>query len=266
MTLFAEIPELLLDLSRPIALLADLHGNWEATRTVCEWLDTHGLEQALLLGDVIGYGASPRDVLEEVRERAWPVLRGNHEEMLANGTDQGFIKERARLAIEWTREALDSKTQRWLTTLPLCGRLGATALAVHGSLAPGRHAWAYIYDLSMEINLRALAAMEPPQGTVVFFGHTHHPCHYQCRGEEWEESEIDFEVESMLSRSHHHFVNPGSVGYPRDGDPRASFAIWRHDQGSVRWIRLGYDVQTEAQKLIELHGAEEMAQRLLAAR
>lgn len=267
MEAFAEVPPLAVDPAAPCAVLADLHGNLEALDATTAWLDGHGVGQAVVLGDLVGYGASPGEVLAEVRRRGWLALRGNHEEMLLGidrGFHQGVVKERARAAIEWTRQRLDGQTDGYLEALPAAARIGGEAVCVHGSLVDPFHCYAYIYDLSLDLNVRRLHELQPPAGAVVFFGHTHWPKIFRVEGEDWHE--MPSGGETVLDRGAEHFVNPGSVGYPRDGDPRASFLVFSPAERRLTHVRVAYDVEAAAKKIEAAGYHEEIAQRLRQAR
>lgn len=264
----AELPVFGLDVDRPFALLADVHSNLEALSEVLRWLDAQGVEQGVVLGDVIGYGASPGEVMALLRRLGWPVLRGNHEDMFldfGNLDPWLSLNERARRAICWTRQQLDGEARDYISTLPDAALLGGEAIAVHGSLVDPRHCHAYIYELSLDLNLRRLNELQAPAGTLVVYGHTHRPKVFRAAGEEWRQ--LDSESgELRLEPGAYHFVNPGSVGYPRDGDPRASFMVWHPRRRELALIRLPYDVAAAARKIRAAGYHDEIAARLLEAR
>ena len=257
---------------RPLALLADVHANLEALHAVVEDLDRQGVDQAVVLGDLVGYGASPNEVVAVVEQKGWPMIRGNHEDMLrsfATVDARGVLKKRARKAIEWTRDQLESGVSSRLASLPLGARLAPDLWAVHGSLVDPVHCYAYIYDLSMDLNVRALRRLGAPAGTVVLHGHTHWPRLFRISGDTWHEqrASADGELgERRLGFDGEWMLNPGSVGYPRDGDARAGFAIWWHAERRLEHRRLAYDVEAAAEKVRRAGYAPEMAERLIEAR
>jgi diadenosine tetraphosphatase ApaH/serine/threonine PP2A family protein phosphatase len=262
----AQLQELPTDAAEPYALLADLHGNLEALQEVTAWLDANGVQQAVVLGDLVGYGASPTEVVALVRERGWSALRGNHEEMLLGldrGARQGMVKERARAAIDWTRQSLDGTSDDYLAALPAAARISDDVVCVHGSLVDPLHCYAYIYDLSLDLNIRSLRQLDGPPGTLVFFGHTHWPKHFRVEGDTWQE--MPLEAETSLDRDAEHFLNPGSVGYPRDGDPRASFMVYAPRPRRLHHLRLAYDIETATRKIERAGYHEDIAPRLREA-
>ncbi len=263
---FDALPSWTLDRDQPCAVLADLHANLEALAAVDRWLASEGITQVLVLGDLVGYGASPEAVVALVRERGWRCLRGNHEELLGGTAPASVeLKKRALAAIEWSRSRLSPEDAAWLGGLPEIVRLDRAAVAVHGSLVARRHCWAYIYDLSLDLNLRSLQELALPAGSLVLFGHTHRGVLYSTDGEQWQEVPASTQ-DRELDEAAWTFVNPGSVGYPRDGDPRASLLVWEPARRRVRHVRLAYDVAAAAERIRAAGYAPELAARLLEAR
>lgn len=263
-----ELTELELDPCQPWAVLSDLHANLEAFQAVLAELDGRGVGQAVVLGDLVGYGASPVEVLDLLAERDFPAIVGNHDEMVLGrdrGARTGMVKKRARDAVLWTRDRLTPEHLKRLDALPQAARIGDDVILVHGSLVDPLHCYAYIYDLSLELNLRRLAELDPPAGTVVFFGHTHIPKIFRTVRETFTETPTGPRP-IVLDRDAHHFVNPGSVGYPRDGDPRAAALIFHPADRTVELLRVEYDIEAAAGK-VEVAGYHlEIAERLRSAR
>lgn len=263
---FADLPLLELDPARPWALLADLHANFEALSEVVAWLEAEKIGQTLVLGDLVGYGASPGEVVAEVRARNFVALRGNHEEMLLGlAPETVYAKDRARRAIHWTASQLGAAERAFLGSLPTIGRIGEQAVAVHGSLADPRHCYAYIYDLSLGLNVRACEQLGFPRGGLVFHGHTHRAALF-AQSPDREEHVLSLAPEQVLAADTTYFINPGSVGYSRDGDPQASFMVYSPADRQLRWVRLPYDVERSAAGIRAAGYDDNMAERLLSAR
>jgi len=261
------LPELGIDPTQPFAVLADLHANIEAVTAVAECLDKRGIRDALVLGDLIGYGASPQETLDFVREHRWRAVRGNHEDMLLDLSHverTRSLKPSARKALEWTRFQIDSDSIEQLAELPLAARLGPKGIAVHGSLVDPRHCYAYIYEFSAERNADLLRALAPPAGTIVWFGHTHQRAVWVVRPA----SCVAIEPLATMWLSEHvlHLVNPGSVGFPRDGDYRSAFVVYDPTSRRLELLRAAYDIATAAKKIRQGRYDETLADRLLAAR
>jgi len=263
-----DFPLLAIDADEPFAILADLHANLEAVQAVAAWLERAGVRAALILGDLIGYGASPQPTLDLVRAQGWQAIRGNHEDMLIDLSHverTRELKRAARRALEWTREHLDADALRYLADLPLAGRVGSSLLTVHGSLVDPRHCYAYIYEFSIEMNAERLRELDAPPNTVVCFGHTHHPVLWVVTAKGC----IDLPLALGPVRPPDGpgaFLNPGSVGFPRDRDPRASFAVYDPRTGRFEFVRLPYDVGTAARKIEQAAYDPGLALRLLRAR
>ena len=255
-----------IDPERPVALLADLHANFEATMAVDRWLLDQGIEQVVVLGDLVGYGASPREVIELVAQRRWICLRGNHEEMLLGLAPTTFYaKDRALHAIEWSARQLAAKHRDFLTALPTALELSADVIAVHGSITDPRRCYAYIYDLSLDLNIRRLTELDAPAGTLVLHGHTHRAAVF--RVVDGQGSVLSLGANPiLLERGAWHFVNPGSVGYPRDGDPRSSFFVLHLGARTLEAVRLSYDVAASAERIRSAGYEATLPERLLAAR
>lgn len=261
-----DCPARSLDPSRPCALLADLHANWQALSAVDAWLGERGIDQVIVLGDLVGYGASPREVVELVAERGWIAIRGNHEEMLLGMAPESFFaKERALRAIAWSASQLSASHRSFLAALPTAVELLPEVIAVHGSIADPRRCYAYIYDLSLELNIRRLRELGAPPGTLLLHGHTHRSAIFAAADGRSMALAATSRTQ-RLDRAAWHFVNPGSVGYPRDGDPRASFFLLWLERRELEPIRLDYDLDAAVRKIRQAGYDDTMADRLLQAR
>lgn len=263
-----SLPALPLDTSRTLAILADLHANIEALEVVVAWLDERGVTNALVLGDLVGYGASPREVVDLVRERGWTAVRGNHEDMLLDSSHverTRSLKSSARKALAWTRSRLGAGALEYFESLPLAARAGDDLFAVHGSLVDPRHCYAYIYEFSLDLNARRLRELDPPPGAIVCFGHTHHPALFSITSGDPVHVELGTSPVALANEARH-LLNPGSVGFPRDRDARAAFAVYEPASRRLEPVRLAYDVEAAAEKIRRAGYDTGLAERLLAAR
>jgi diadenosine tetraphosphatase ApaH/serine/threonine PP2A family protein phosphatase len=241
-----------------LAVISDLHANLEALDAVLRRARDLGATDYACLGDVVGYGADPEACVERVR--ALPLLaaiRGNHDTMVATGDIDPYTNPRAVLAVVWTREVLPAADLAWLGGLPLSRVLSPRLSLVHDSPAePG--SWRYITDeRDGALDLEGLTT------NLCFYGHTHQPLALQ-RGV----GRLPFDEQNplVLDPAGTYLVNIGSVGQPRDGDPRASFGIYDDDQGVVELHRVSYDI-AGAQARIRAAGLPEvLAERLQSGR
>ena len=191
------------------------------------------------LGDVVGYGANPNEVLDLLRARATVHVRGNHDRVCAGLTDAQSFNPVAAQAAEWTRANLTGDHLAWLRAVPK-GPIRASegVSCAHGSPLHEDH-----YILSMRDAWLPLQRM----GTAItFFGHTHVQGAFAQQGAEWEEIypvyDTTGECRLSLGAATRYLVNPGSVGQPRDRDPRAAFAIYDNEAGCVVFRRVPYDI------------------------
>ena len=221
------------------AILSDVHGNLEALRAVLD--DAAGRADAVLcLGDVVGYGADPEACVELLAERAQAIVAGNHEYGVAGRLDLGWFNRWARAAAEWTRERLDDDHRAWLAALPLTLEIGDATL-VHASPAQPDE-WDYL--VSPEDGWSAFAHFAT---RWCFVGHSHVPGVWSVGSSGPDHEPRPETVLSVPGRRY--IVNVGSVGQPRDRDPRAAYALWDVAAGRVEIRRIAYDVATARRKI-----------------
>jgi diadenosine tetraphosphatase ApaH/serine/threonine PP2A family protein phosphatase len=222
------------------AVLSDIHANLEALRAVLADAAprTDGL---LCLGDVVGYGADPVACIEIVAGRAHTLVGGNHEHAVAGLIDLEWFNAYARAAAEWTRERLDDDHRAYLASLPLVAQV-ADATLVHAS--PDRpDEWEYL--LTAQDGFDAFPAFAT---RLCFIGHSHLAGTWSLgsSGPEHQAGAVDLELE----RGRRYLVNVGSVGQPRDRDPRAAYAIWDVERGTISTRRVVYDVAGAREKIL----------------
>lgn len=237
------------------AILADIHGNLEALQAVLEDARKQGCTHYACIGDVVGYGANPRECLDIIRSMGMPCVKGNHDEYCSIEEDAEGFNPLAAEAVMWTRQQLSEEDRQWLRDLRYV-RMVTNFTIVHATLdAPQR--WGYVFDKL------AAAASFPYQNTpVCFFGHTHVPVAFVrdsvVRGGTYSK----FKIEPGKK----YFINVGAVGQPRDGNPKAAYVVYDVDEGTVELRRLDYDIAT-AQKKIRAAGLpERLAERLAYGR
>lgn len=236
------------------AILSDIHGNLEALRAVLD--DCRARADGLLcLGDTVGYGADPLACVELVAEHAQVIVGGNHEYGVAGRLDLGWFNRYARAAAEWTRERLDDDHRAYLAALPLVGDLGDATL-VHASPAQPDE-WEYL--VTAEDGFAAFAHFAT---RWCFVGHSHTPGAWSLgsAGPEHHPGAVELRAE----RGRRYIVNVGSVGQPRDRDPRAAYAVWDVDAGAVEIRRVAYDVPAARRKIAEAGLPRFLADRLAA--
>jgi predicted phosphodiesterase len=243
-------------------VLTDIHANLEALDTCIADARRRGYDKVLILGDVVGYGADPNAVIDRVQAlKPHAMVRGNHDKV-ALGLDQadGF-NAAARTAAQWTIDALTPAHRAWLTALPMGPQaVDHTIEICHG--APFDED-SYIFD---ELDaMRAIASASRP---ICLYGHTHQAIAFELADGEFRvigPSERS-ETEVKLKSAGKYLVNPGSVGQPRDGDPRAAYAIVNTDPRIITFVRLTYPIEVTQEKVLKAGLPEPLARRLASGR
>ena len=235
-----------------LLVFSDVHANATALEAALEACAGHW-EKAACLGDVVGYGPDPNEVVNRVRSLVSVVVRGNHDKAVSGGADLEDFNPAARAAIEWTRAQLLPKNLEYLRNLP-AGPLEAEGVAlVHGAVEDEDE---YVFTPD-----RALDSILASPRSATFFGHTHIQGGFSFDGESIKSIDLhpDPEMNRSIVRLHpgtRYLLNPGSIGQPRDGDPRAAFAILDLRERKVEFWRTLYDISS-VQERMERAGAPE---------
>ena len=218
-----------------IAVISDLHANLPATEVVFKSIDDHNVDEIVCCGDIIGYYTNPLEVIEIVKKRVKYSITGNHDSITVTDDFQSearYFNEAARRALIWTRKLLKPNLEYWsfIKQLPLTKHIvldGYKFFLAHGTpTAPEE--WEYFYyfgvsDQEAEMNDWLIEY----NADIIALGHTHVPFRYTAQ-----------------KKPFRGVLNPGSVGQPRDGDPRASFAIVDTNDHTVTHYRLKYNVDS----------------------
>jgi predicted phosphodiesterase len=229
-----------------IAVLSDIHGNLPALEAVLDALAPY--DAVWQLGDIVGYGPQPDEVVARLARENAIGVRGNHDSAAIGVLGTDAFNDDARVAVEWTAERIEPATRQWLAALPVRS-ISEPYTLVHGS--PRDPTWEYVYTSA--IARANLAAFDTRHCLV---GHTHVPLVFRQRDGRVEGVQIRAEASYELG-AERLIVNPGSVGQPRDGDRRASAMILDTETRSLEWRRVDYPID-QVQKL--------MAQAALPAR
>jgi diadenosine tetraphosphatase ApaH/serine/threonine PP2A family protein phosphatase len=233
-------------------VIADIHGNLEALEAAIEALEERDVDAYLCTGDIVGYGANPKECIERVRELGARVVAGNHDWAVAGRLSLEFFNAYAQEAVHWTRAMLDDEDLSFLSTLPLTYRQPDLTL-VHSTLEPSPEMFYYLltpYDAH-----NSLRILETP---LAFVGHSHVPVTFFLN------AQVSFTLESRIDLKQHGraIVNTGSVGQPRDDDHRAAFGLYDSDERIVEILRSDYDVAAAAEKILRAGLPEVLASRL----
>lgn len=229
-----------------IGLISDIHANLAALEAVLNALGRLNPDRLYCLGDLVGYGPFPNECVELVRDHCDVAVRGNHDSGVIGETPLRHFNEHGAKAVEWTRSQLAPENLQYLNTLPMTHEEKLMTLVHSSPLKPEK--WTYILD--WKAAKKCFRAFDTP---LCFIGHTHVPAIIS------EDSPID-----ELRKGTRYLVNVGSVGQPRDGNPRAAFCFLDTDQWTCEIHRVEYDVDRTAGAIINAGLPGFLANRLSA--
>lgn len=241
-----------------MAILGDIHSNVEALDTVLEDCRREGVEDFLCTGDVVGYNADPCACVERIRALGCPVVIGNHDSYVSSeNRNVDDFNPNAAAVVEWTRLQLSEDDLAWLRSLPF-SRPHKGMTLVHATMDRPEN-FGYVFD-----NYQAEANFMNQKTGICFHGHTHCPMIYEKAQDgvfRINPAELKDGV-FKIPFGRKYFINVGSVGQPRDGDPRASYVIFDTVTKEVRFRRLAYDVAAVQAKIRSAGLPERLAERL----
>lgn len=238
-----------------VAILSDIHGNLEALEAVQRELEQLQVTRVICLGDNIGYGPDPEEVVRRLRDLDYTSVLGNHELALLDHRARRWLNFLAEENSIRTAGLLSPENHTYCCTLPKCLTCGE-AYMVHGF--PPLSVFRYL-DRQAERTVAALFASSP--SSVFFVGHTHQL--QLVWGQDGEIHRRAMKEETIdLDQKAKYIISAGSVGQPRDGDRRAKFLLWDRDHGSVRVCAVDYDFQLTQSKIRALGFPEIYADRL----
>jgi diadenosine tetraphosphatase ApaH/serine/threonine PP2A family protein phosphatase len=238
-----------------IAIVSDVHANIEALTEVEAALDGLRPDEVYCLGDVVGYGASPDECCTRLRRRARVVLLGNHDAAVTGRMDYSYYYDAARKALDWTAARLSPENLDWLRSLPYTHRVGEVGLS-HGSpVMPSDYEYVFALEQARELLPHVQRLPE-----VTFIGHSH-LCKAFALGEDGEVADVGA-PRIALAPDRRYIVSVGSVGQPRDYDPRSCFVTYDTEARVVEYHRVPYDVERSAQKIFEAKLAVNFGRRL----
>jgi diadenosine tetraphosphatase ApaH/serine/threonine PP2A family protein phosphatase len=242
-------------------ILSDVHANIDALDTALEHA-AGTWDRALVLGDLVGYGAEPNAVVDRIKALAPDaVIRGNHDKAACGIDDGSQFNHVARVAAMWTGTQLTPDNREYLRQLPM-GPLEIDALTeiCHGAPFDEDH---YIFDGS-----DAAMALQSAQRSLCLYGHTHLPALFKYVEDAFEGHALDADRDAVipLQRGARYLVNVGSIGQPRDGDPRAAYAVLDDEERVIRTFRVPYSVGKAQQRIIAAGLPVSLANRLAVGR
>jgi predicted phosphodiesterase len=243
-------------------VLSDLHANLtalEASLSAAEgkW------DRVVCLGDIVGYGPDPNEVASQVRNLGAVTIRGNHDKAVAELMPTDDFNPVAKMAVDWTRAQLSNENLDWLAALPQ-GPLETDGLMlVHGAVQDEDE---YVFTPS-----QALEGLLDSTSQVTFYGHTHHQGGFAYLDSQLEVLQLhprsqELRCALQVENEKRYLLNPGSVGQPRDGDPRASFAIADLDHHAIEFWRVAYNIGKVQERMRFARLPEPLAHRLTLGR
>jgi predicted phosphodiesterase len=240
-------------------ILSDMHGNSDALAAVLRRVRRKRFDGTLVLGDLVGYGAGPNQVVEDVRTKlprpVWK-LRGNHDKVVAGIETGDNFNQAALAAARWTAEHLTPTNLRYLRELPRGPIDGPGEVTLcHGSPLDEDQ---YLFSV-----FEAWDVFGNWPGQVAFFGHTHVPSLFVAKGREARVALLSGESGTIrIEEGSRYLINPGSIGQPRDRDPRAAYMTWDTDTRTVRWYRVAYPIERAQQRILDAGLPRMLADRL----
>ena len=237
------------------AIFGDIHANLEALEAVLEDAASQGVTDYVCLGDVVGYNADPSACLNIIREMGCPTVKGNHDKDASEDLSLDAMNPVAATALKWTRDQLDEDQRLWLKRLRMVRQV-ADYTIVHSTLDQPVH-WNYVTN-----RFDAMSTFSYQFTQVCFHGHTHVPRVYVKSDKVREVPAESVEIEANAK----YFINAGSVGQPRDGDPRACYVIYDHESKLIVFRRINYNLPKTQMKIIEAGLPEVLAERLAEGR
>jgi predicted phosphodiesterase len=245
-----------------ILVLSDLHANATALDAVLEAANGRW-DHSVCLGDVVGYGPDPNEVTARLLAMGTKTIRGNHDKAVTRVMATDDFNPVAKAAVEWTRAQLKPEHMAWLAALPQ-GPLATDGIVlVHGAFQDEDE---YVFTPA-----QALDGLLDSAAEVTFFGHTHHQGGFSYQDSQLEVLQIrprNSEPFAALrvEPSRRYLLNPGSIGQPRDGDPRAAFVIADLEHQTVDFWRVPYDIAAVQERMRAARLPEPLVQRLVVGR
>jgi len=235
------------------AVVSDLHSNIEALTAVLRTADDLMIDGMFCLGDLVGYGPDPNEVVDLIRTRSGNVVRGNHDHAAVEPGHEAYFNPWGQAAIRWTRKQLTRENLAFLSDLPLSLTVSGVRL-VHACPSEPE-TWRYIMDAD-----DAEDEFDGFGEAVCLFGHSHVPL---CAVSAGTDAVLLAGDEVLIESGKRYLINVGSVGQPRDGDPRAAFGVLDLDRGTIRRHRVEYDAAATRDKILAAGLPRFLGDRLL---
>jgi len=222
------------------AIISDVHANLEALQAVLAEIEKEEIDSILFAGDCVGYGPDPNECIELLRTKASLVIAGNHDWGAVDLTDVRDFNAYARVAIDWTRDVLTAQNFSYLQDLPLTQKISGdrAIFLVHGTPKEPDQWHYFLFEFDAKVNFRSFNEQ------ICFLGHSHIPfiVERSPRGKT-----RSFYARAEVKDGCRYIVNAGSVGQPRDGNPEASYVLFKDDAIEIK--RVSYDILLTQKKM-----------------
>jgi diadenosine tetraphosphatase ApaH/serine/threonine PP2A family protein phosphatase len=236
-----------------LALISDVHGNLQALQSVLEDIGKVEFDRLLFLGDAVGYGANPNEVVRLINTECDACIMGNHDACALGQTQIENFNSYAKQALEFTKSTLDSESLQLISEYGIIGRID-DILFTHAT--PGRPTeWNYCISI-----VQAAREFERFDVQACFIGHSHFPMIFSRNGNENVGMLPPSDVN--LKPDHKYLINVGSVGQPRDGDPRSCYVHFDTDTRELTYRRVSYDIESAQHAMKERGLPEYLIERL----
>ncbi len=237
------------------AIISDIHSNLEAFQKVIDAIKEEKVNKYLFAGDVVGYGANPSECIKELKKLNCVGVAGNHDWGALGLTSLEHFNPYAKEAIEWTVKKLSKKDKEFLKSLPLVKKIDDITL-VHSTLLNPEN-WDYIRS-----TFQVHKSIELQETSITFVGHSHVPITFFDPSESKGPIRFTREEKIELKEGYKYFINVGSVGQPRDGNPKSSYAIYDKKNRIVEIKRVEYDIKKAQEKIFEAELPRILGERL----
>ncbi len=238
-------------------VLSDIHSNIEAFNSVLSFFERKRYDKVLFLGDLVGYGAAPNQVIDRFKRirKKKVYVRGNHDKVCAGLEEGNHFNDKAKVAAEWTAKKLSQANLSFLKKMPRGPlEVDKEILIAHGSPINEDY---YVFS-----DFDAYQIFMATKNFITFIGHTHLPMLFEFTGEEINGFLLSDRMVIKLNKDSRYIVNPGSVGQPRDRDPRASAIIYDSDLGKIYCYRIPYNIKKAQKRIEKKHLPIHLAKRL----
>ncbi len=234
-------------------ILSDIHSNYEALNTVLDYINKNLSDYSFIcLGDIIGYGPSPVECLDEIFSRTKKIVLGNHDAGVIGKTEIMYFNKYAKESIEWTRKQISRKHKSLLKKLNYSIEENGILFTHTDPSNPA--SWSYILSI-----YDAYEQFSNIENKISFIGHTHIPLVYEFNGEK---VRINFDEIINIEENKRYIVNVGSIGQPRNGDNRASFVIFDTEFNNFEFVKLDYNISAVQKKILDNNLPDVLAKRL----